>query len=85
MNIYLSQFKYDERYDCFVAEAHVEGIYFAVLADPHMQRVQLYPVKEGYPAALVREVPGDYAYMLMDYVEEQFGWGTFNYGILPLG
>lgn len=74
MNIYLSQFDYDERYECFVAEAHVDNFYFAVLADPYVQRVYLYPVKGGHSAAAVREALGDFAYMLMDYVAEQFGW-----------
>jgi len=74
MNIYLSQFNYDERYDCFVAEAHFDDVYFAVLADPYLQNIKLYPVKGGYSATEVRETLGDYAYMLMDYVAEQFGW-----------
>lgn len=74
MNIYLSQFNYDERYDCLVAEAHVNEVYFAVLVDPYAQDIKLYPVKGGHSAADVREALGDYAYMLIDYIEELLGW-----------
>lgn len=74
MKIYLSQFDYDKRYDCFVAEAHVDDVYFAVLVDPYVQNIGLYPVKGGHSAADVRAVLGLYADMLMDYVAEQFGW-----------
>ena len=74
MNIYLSQFDYYEQYDCFVAEAHVDDVYFAVLVDPYVQNIELRPVKGGRSSKEVREVLGVYAYMLMDYVAEQFGW-----------
>lgn len=76
MKIYLSQFDYDKRYDCLVAEAHVDDIYFAVLVDPYVQHIRLYPVKGGSSAADARVALGPYAYMLMDYVAEQFGWGA---------
>lgn len=74
MEIYLSQFKYDERYDCFVAEAHVGDVYFAVIVDPYVQDISIRPVKGGSSAAEVRTVLGSYADMLMDYVAELFGW-----------
>lgn len=74
MKIYLSQFEYDRIYDCFVAEAHMDDVYFAVLVDPYVQNIGLYPVKGGSSAADVRAVLGPYADMLIDYVAEQFGW-----------
>lgn len=74
MKIYLTQFDYDERYNCYIAEAHVDGVYFAVLVDPYVQNIVLRPVKGGTSATEVRDVLGAYAYMLMDYVAEQFRW-----------
>ena len=73
MIIYISEFVYSEKFDCFVAEAYVGDVLFGVFVDPALQTIQIRTANGGDPA-VVDEALGEYADVLMDQIAEQLGW-----------
>ena len=73
MVIYISEFVFSERFDCFVAEAYAGDVLFGVFVDPNLRTIQIRTPNGGDPA-VVEEALGDYADMLMNQIAEQLGW-----------
>ncbi len=73
MVIYISQFVYSERFECFVAEAYVDDIRFGIFVDHIRQTIQI-RTPNGVEPSVVEDALGDYADVLIDQIAEQLGW-----------